>query len=1228
MTAKAGSTMYRIRIACLLVVLMLASATTETHAADTAHTGPTPFLRVPKLATPPSMLPVRRFGGHWKRCAAVSGLRNALLPARGISPEALHVAPGFDASWHVGYDDEHVYLGAIIQLPEEGLRLHAETLTDHNSNIVKDDHLEFRLSLEDLAVAAQKPSLQVFLNSAGAVWAMVVEALPGQNLLIDRKRIQIEQVLTDDGHIPGTWWYVKMAIPFDVLDIESLDNRNGRMQVVYQAGFSYGSWGGGTWKKYDTMAEVVFDPAPPAIFQLNASYPHLLRRDGSLRLDGDGIANSGSPEEPLAVVLEVSNEAEGKTLYTKRQQAKVIGGETFSLPLRTRVPVGEGLNVMTIRAFCQGADGEETLLLRQILPFQTADAYTDTAAADWIEAHRASGKAEAIYDYVYSPYDHKLDAMVDTRIPLNLLSGEELERGKLMQAATECRVSVTNADGEAVASGTVTLVEKQGNVVLTFAPPLPEGRYTVAYQLRKDDQVVDEQERLLVRDVQPWEHTKLGLDAVVIPPWEPIHRSGEDSVALIGRTYTFGPSGLPTAMESQGSDVLGGAATLSGSVDGKAASLASAGTARIDLVPGHRFPAELTRHEWVDATSPVPGQDIELEPVDGYQARIHGHGTVGALPIAVEGTLDYDGLYTIALTLGGENPVQVDSLTLTIPISERATLYRFNRTYGFEGTGRIPDGEGVLYSSSDQPPIAQLHTSFVPIVFAGVYDRGLFWMAESDQGWSVADDSALVELVRKDGQLALRFNLVTAPVELRKPRRIEFALMATPSRPKPPTYRRALWEKTYSHDTAGWRYYGGGVNGFHLDTPADFEGLRKFYYEAEGPRSVASVYALQPAPEGAREVEWKVHTEAARNGGPLIVYGSTYGANAAMPGFATFGSGWIQSSDLSRTAQIQSRFRNWTNEGGTVLWDTDEELTPIVVCMDDSYEDAHLWHMVRLAKYSHINGFFNDIYVPYPTKAMQLASDVNGVAYRRPNGELQALAIPLRYHQRTRRFATAMWMMGRTPMILQSNNHNSTYGPTWFVEGRMYHASPTQNWIESGMTLDTFAAFTATTSGQARVTTRVRPILTDGKPTGVRENIVRVAMAFVLLHDLQADEWGISANGMSTFPQDILRVLKDEVDFLDPATTWVRYWEPEGRVAADDERVVVGGYAHADGEAALLIVLNQALEPIETTIQIGKSLLGREPTSIVEAESGRQLGTSATIALQLPATGTAYLLIK
>lgn len=1197
-------------LAAFLVPFTLAAAA-PAPGDEPAH-GTPPFARVGKALETPEYADgqFRAFG--WRQAVAFCGLRDASLPG----------APfvGKDAAWWLTYDKSALYVAFIASLKPQGEQFAARATTDQDPAIFADDHIVVQAAADPRVGQAGCPYLRLAVNPNGAVWGARMEALPGQDEPVDTSRIAVGNHVGPH-HVAGHWWIVRLRIPLDLLGVESLDGRTARLHLAWASPPLYLSWGGTKAGDWAGAPQVLFDPEPRASVRVNASYPALLSTAGRLHLDLQSWFQAGSKPKPATLRFSLRNEADGKVTWEKTWEETKASGEHSRTAFQGSVA---GVRPDGNRLVLQAAallDGDEQILLSNVLPYGPNRPDVGAALERWAELHAREIKAAAGFDYVYDPYSDRLDALVSTRLNPAAFAGEEGARAAAIAASDRLAVTVRDAGGTTLAASEGPVANGEGHALVQLPAPLPDGDYSVLLQLYRGDHLADALSLNLVRRRFPWEKSGIGRDKVVLPPWTPVTLDGR-RLGVWGREYVIQDSGLPAAMVSQGKDVLGGPMRLTAIVDGKDIAARGSAPPAVRLVAGEKFPDGFERYELAAGTCPVAGKDFALETTPGYAAEVEARSALGPLDLTVSGRMDYDGLYRVTMTLHPRQTVRVDSMTLTAPLSADATLYRFSRALDMNCLGAVPAGDGVLEKSSNLPPHPALAGTFVPVAFAGQYDRGLFWMADTDRGWSVDDADDQVRLVREKGELALQFRFIARPTVLDAPRTIEFAFIATPSRPKAPAYRQAFWEGKRTHDTAGFRFYGDGVNGFQLYEPREYEALRRFIFESAGTAPHYAEPAL--APPGHKSA-YRLRNEAAKQGYPVTLYGCTWGANAGMREFATFGSAWTHTARTLETAVPHEEFRNWTNFGGTAKWTTRGQLTPVFALMDESFVDCWLWHMVRIGEHSGVNGCFFDCYESLP-KALRgrVRTDITGVAYRREDGRLRPLACPLRYHERTRRYATALWMIGRPPSMLQSNNFDNTYGPTWYVEGPMYHRNVGETLIAQGVTPQKAAAYTASCSGMGFCRSDVRTAL-PGRLSPGEERCFAVLLAYGILHDLP---WSGTPSWLSTTYRKLSAALVQDLAIGDPRVRHVRYWNPGGMIAVSDPRILAGGFVHPEGRCALVAVLNPAPESVAVTVTLDRSLLGRDPTSITDALTSAAAGDGAQARLELAAQDVRFLLVR
>jgi hypothetical protein len=139
--------------------------------------------------------------------------------------------------------------------------------------------------------------------------------------------------------------------------------------------------------------------------------------------------------------------------------------------------------------------------------------------------------------------------------------------------------------------------------------------------------------------------------------------------------------------------------------------------------------------------------------------------------------------------------------------------------------GSIPSGTGVVWDSSQLLPCGDWG-SFVPIVFLGNGDKGLWWFAEHNRAWTMSETRAAVEVCSETNGYALRFNLFAAASALTTPRTLEFAFLVDPVKTMADERKIGWGRIPYSHNTYGYRYYGRSVDGYE-NSDADLEALNR-----------------------------------------------------------------------------------------------------------------------------------------------------------------------------------------------------------------------------------------------------------------------------------------------------------------------------------------------------------------------------------------------------------------
>jgi len=278
--------------------------------------------------------------------------------------------------------------------------------------------------------------------------------------------------------------------------------------------------------------------------------------------------------------------------------------------------------------------------------------------------------------------------------------------------------------------------------------PIHPGDYRVEADL------LDDAEHVLAKSVArvpctarpAWLDAKVGITEKVLPPYQPceVKRRGEEThVFTWGRRYRFGTSPLLGGIESAGSELLAQAVRIDCAVGGKpepyspgAPELRRAGPAKVRL----------------------------RQQLAGPKSRLVFNTQV-----------EYDGFLKVDWHLEAKQALDLDRLVLEIPLcADHARLFY---SWPHIQSGALKEDWA---------------SRFQPILWIGDEERGLCWVAESEENWFPANPHKAIEVVRSEDQVVLRFNLVTRKVHLDRGEKLgyTFGLEATPVRPM----RATMWD--------------------------------------------------------------------------------------------------------------------------------------------------------------------------------------------------------------------------------------------------------------------------------------------------------------------------------------------------------------------------------------------------------------------------------------------------
>jgi len=298
---------------------------------------------------------------------------------------------------------------------------------------------------------------------------------------------------------------------------------------------------------------------------------------------------------------------------------------------------------------------------------------------------------------------------------------------------------------------------KKAEVTFSLAN-LPSGDYEVRASVKDKNgkQLAGESASLTLPEKPWWLGSKEGISEKVLPPWTPLVVKQERSsvkVSCWGRTYEFGREPFPNRIETAGRSVLAEPIHIIARVNGR-------------------------MQKW-------QGETVKLKSQTPAKVSLLQKANSDDLSLSAETTVEYDGMVRVDWAVQSKGQVRLEELKVEIPFrAEHAKYLYYYPDYSAPWEAHRP---GAL-------PEKGVTMGFNPVLWLGDEERGLEWFCESDKNWFNADPKRAIEIVREGSIIVVRFNLITAPIELTprssspvpRPSSLAytFGFQATPVKPK------------------------------------------------------------------------------------------------------------------------------------------------------------------------------------------------------------------------------------------------------------------------------------------------------------------------------------------------------------------------------------------------------------------------------------------------------------
>ncbi len=781
----------------------------------------TPVLRVPLTRQPPTIDGVME-AGEWEDAAALSGFwyDYAQSDFRFLAPVQTQLQV------YAAYDKDNLYIAYTSPVYPENSWLKArgrfpDVLSHPQYGMLWDDHLELEIRpYPDIARGFQLGLFRWDVNPIGAYCDWYWSTQGGQGMKWKSNAVVRSQA-------DARRWIVEYAIPFTTfLHGNYLGKEDSGAPLVtvpppdgtiFRAWFVRGIGGNGAFfNAFDnhvwntTKTQLVFDARAPA-FQINELGPVMddvidvqmtvknhNTRSETVRLgffveSAEGLIYSSYAAAELNDGLIELRPGERRELRLKQpfpgisRDGNVLwfdvrsAGQPAKILFRTRLirfhsMEGGVAGTRTLEVQPGAADGR---MITQEISFKER-------RLDVIETLRPPRK-DFEFTWQFSPYAKRLSAIVDTGIHG---ASEEARR------AVEAKLDIVraNEDEDPVAEARVPFIGRFACVVLDLPQLIDGERYKVGLLLFDENRriVGERPPEEFAYNVEPWQNNPIGKNDTVWEPFTPIVVTADGFETLCHR-FTLAPSGLPAQItikpdprdlpleRRQPGAVLADEELLA---IGRGPQLRE--PMRLGVVAdGKLLPAEV-----VTPAKAVRTAKSEIE----YESALRA----GPLRIALTVRYDCDGSMHASMTYGAETPATVERFELVMAPAGRVDL-ALSETGdgGMTGTDRwecsLPMRPGLVWESASTQ-MELFYNKFVPWFWFGSADRAWSWYCDSDAGWILDREGSSLTLERDEaGDTTWRALFINHAAEVSGERRIAFALLTHPAKPKPADFRTADW---------------------------------------------------------------------------------------------------------------------------------------------------------------------------------------------------------------------------------------------------------------------------------------------------------------------------------------------------------------------------------------------------------------------------------------------------
>ena len=936
----------------------------------------------------------------------------------------------------------------------------------------------------------------IFINAAGTIvydqqWTVAEGVQKDWNL-----------TATSKSRITEEFWEGECAIPFSELAVKEVPDDTRWLLQMSRYWSDFGSWTtlspvAGVLNSHNFAAVMVFKEQAPG-------YQILFQQ----------------PMESVSAIAHLHGDLHGKTTFSGEvlangtviaQSEKILniqGKAKTSLELAMSPKLAEN-NLLKLALQC----GDYKLYQAEI-PFRK-NPVLPKISADLREK-------QFIYMMRYLPYHEK--AWIDL---------VDFSAQQLASQIDRARFELSDPDGKKIFAKELPLTSSKLEYLEILLPGLinKDGKYRFLLILFAGSQEIARE--FYEYDYQnfPFVGSKAGTTVEIFPGFLPITWNSP-TASMISSFMTLGKSALFDQIAAKQTE-----ATVGREIE----NLLAAPMSLSGIIDGH--PVQLE------------GGGYEILKQSRGNMQFAAKARLGELDALISNSLEYDGFAWIELTLQPKRSMNLEKLTLDIPmLAKQATLmYEISdKRLGFSA-GATAAQQGVIWDSLQQPNTAGTFGNFKPMVWVGNEDRGLTWCAESDRYWSLDERLPALELIREKDRVLLRVHFVNQALELSAPRTISFGIQPTPSKALP----------------SNWRSWLVGAN-------PELPNVQSFYYSAAVSRnSEARKYhawcSYNPYPESYTEA--KEAMDQYRNRGFVFLR--------------------YQLVDWIRYMLETPEGRVYRGEWERVWMNS----------FSKSFQDFKAYHYDQYLKNVGMFTVYED--EAYLRPMRDLALDAG---YLRADGEIQA-EFGIRGLRETLRRCAAVWIENGLPNYYGIHKSGVTMTPCHSfaaisIDGEQrFLDNPNRDYIDN-WPLDFIRAHVMGRQfGVVPVfLSEVRLTMNEHGEEKIRQ-ANRSLLALMLLHDIIT--W--HAWNPHTPTRDMVHRAKSDFNLGAEAVRFHPYWSERSRQLLDCKQDAIKISTWQNGEQLFIVAANLGEQDLLAEIEYLPEQIGFLPGRTVDYESHQEL---------------------